>query len=73
MPLIDCPTTRYLRRAGWPCLKRRVQTTVRVQRLPHVLPTLAKNMKLSSQGMASLKQFDRDLKAVLTELASGNF
>lgn len=30
-------------------------------------------MKLSSEGMASLKQFDRDLKAVLTELASGNF
>lgn len=49
------------------------QTTVRVQRPLHVLPNLSKNMKLSSENMASLKQFDRDLKAVLTDLASENF
>ena len=49
------------------------KTTVMVQRPAHVLSILAKNPKLSKEGKASLEQFDRDLKAMLTELASGDF
>lgn len=49
------------------------KTTVMVLRPAHVLSILAKNPKLSKEGKASLEQFDRDLKAMLTELASGAF
>lgn len=49
------------------------KTTVMVQRPAHVLSILAKNPKLSREGRASLEQLDRDLKAMLTELASGEF
>lgn len=49
------------------------RTTVMVQRPAHVLSILAKNPKLSKEGKASLEEFDRDLKAMLAELASGGF
>lgn len=49
------------------------KTTVMVLRPAHVLSILAKNPALSKEGKASLETFDRDLKAMLTELASGAF
>ncbi|OYW36817.1 MAG: hypothetical protein B7Z35_11480 [Hydrogenophilales bacterium 12-61-10] len=49
------------------------KTTVMVQRPAHVLSILAKNPKLSKEGKSSLEEFDHDLKAMLTELASGDF
>lgn len=49
------------------------KTTVIVQRPAHVLSILAKNPKLTKEGKASLEQFDQDLKALLTEVASGDF
>lgn len=49
------------------------KTTVMVQRPAHVLSILARNPKLSKEGKTSLEEFDRDLKAMLTELASGDF
>ncbi|WP_296754217.1 DUF302 domain-containing protein [Thiobacillus sp.] len=49
------------------------KTTVMVHRPAHVLSILAKNPKLSKEGKANLEQFDRDLKAMLGELASGGF
>ncbi|MDT3705717.1 MAG: DUF302 domain-containing protein [Thiobacillus sp.] len=49
------------------------KTTVMVQRPAHVLSILASNPALSGEGKAALEEFDRDLKAILTELASGAF
>lgn len=49
------------------------KTTVMAHRPAHVLSLLAKNPKLSKEGKANLEQFDRDLKAMLTELARGGF
>lgn len=49
------------------------KTTVMVQRPAHVLSILAQNPALSAEGRASLETFDSDLKAMLTELASGAF
>ncbi len=49
------------------------KTTVMVQRPAHVLSILAKDPKLSKEGQTSLEGFDRDLKAMLTELANGGF
>lgn len=49
------------------------KTTVMVHRPAHVLSILAKNPKLSKEGKANLELFDRDLKELLTELASGGF
>lgn len=49
------------------------KTTVMVQRPSHVLSILATNPKLSAEGKASLETFDRDIEAMLTELANGGF
>lgn len=49
------------------------KTTVMVQRPAHVLAILAQNPALSAEGRAALETFDSDLKAMLTELASGAF
>lgn len=49
------------------------KTTVMVLRPAHVLSILAKNPALSKEGRASLETFDRDLKAMLTDLANGAF
>jgi len=53
--------------------EREGKTTVMVHRPAHVLSILARNPKLSKEGKANLEQFDRDLKAMLTELAGGGF
>ena len=54
-------------------LEENGKTKVMVLRPAFVLSILAENPKLSAEGKASLEQFDLDLKAMLTELASGGF
>ncbi|OJZ20303.1 MAG: hypothetical protein BGP21_07615 [Thiobacillus sp. 65-29] len=49
------------------------KTTVMVLRPAYVLSILARNPALSKEGKDALQTFDRDLKAMLTELASGAF
>lgn len=49
------------------------KTTVMVLRPAHVLAIIARNPALSREGKASLETFDRDLKAMLTDLANGAF
>lgn len=48
-------------------------TKVMVLRPEFVLSILAADPRLSAEGRASLEQFDRDLKAMLSELANGGF
>ncbi len=53
--------------------ERNGKTTVMVLRPAYVLTILARDPALSKEGKDALETFDRDLKAMLTELASGGF
>lgn len=54
-------------------LEKDGKTTVMVQRPAHVQSILSRDPNLSKEGKAALAQFDRDLKDILDELASGAF